>query len=118
VDASRRGRNFGEASAGAQAILEELRKQTRLLESIEEKTGLASELLAALTEMQLASSRLPDHLLPIADDGACPRCSCLKVTIPDEPDRTNLRDCRECGHAWRVRRDGEAAVEDVTESTL
>lgn len=116
MDSSRRGRRFGEASAGAQAVVEELRKQTRLLESIEEKVGLSAELLGALTEMQLAQSRLPDRMLPVADDGACPRCSCLKVTIPDEPGRADVRDCRECGHAWRVRTDREETVEDVMES--
>lgn len=91
-----------EARAAGRAILEELRKQTALLTSIEAKVGLSAELLAALTEMQLASGRPPDDQLPVGEDGACPRCGSLKVSVPDESERADVRDCRDCGHAWQL----------------
>ncbi len=82
--------------AMGKSIVEHLRK-------IDDTLGDVRELLAYLASQGQDSWKdVPDDELPIADDGACPNCGSVKVSIPDEEGRERVRVCRVCSFPWSV----------------
>lgn len=96
-----------ETRAAFRALLDETRKTNALLERLVVLLEAQTELTLGQAQATLEAVTRPDarpfEEWPSNEDGCCPECGHLKVSVPDVSDATHEgRVCAECHYAWRV----------------